>query len=172
MSMTLISTITVGAGGAAAVDFTSIPQIYTDLLLLTSSRTNKSGIDGGDYLYINGVSTNRSGRRLYGTGSGTASDTITDFSGFSDGNTTTANTFSNSSIYIPNYTASTAKSLSIDSVTENNATGAWMMIGAVLWNSTAAITRLTMYPDTPNYLQYTSISLYGILKGSGGATVS
>ena len=157
-----IASATVGSGGAATIDFTSIPSTYTDLMLMISSRTNKSGVDGADYLYINGVSTNRSGRRLYATGSGVASDTITDQSGFSDGNTATANTFSNSSIYIPNYAGSNYKSLSYDSVTENNATTAWSMLGCSLWSSTAAINRLTLYPDTPNYLQYTTATLYGI----------
>ncbi len=158
----LISSVTVGAGGAATIDFTSIPQTYTDLFLAISSRTSKSGIDGADYLYINGVSTNRSGRRIYGTGSGVASDLISDQSGFSDGNTATANTFSNSSIYILNYTSSNFKSISYDSVTENNATTAWSMLAANLWSSTNAINRLTLYPDTPNYLQYTTAYLYGI----------
>ena len=34
----LISTITVGSGGAASIDFTSIPQTYTDLLVKISLR--------------------------------------------------------------------------------------------------------------------------------------
>jgi hypothetical protein len=161
-TFTKIASVTVGAGGAATMDFTSIPATYTDLYLLISSRTAKSGVDGGDYLYINGVSTNRTGRRIYATGSGSASDQPSDQSGFSNGNTTTANTFSNSSIYIPNYAGSTFKSMSYDSVTENNATTAWSMLGANLWSSTAAINRLTLYPDTPNYLQYTTATLYGI----------
>ena len=35
---TLISSVTVGSGGAASIEFTSIPADYTDLLLKVSMR--------------------------------------------------------------------------------------------------------------------------------------
>ena len=34
----LIETVTVGVGGAASIDFTSIPQTYKDLLFVVSGR--------------------------------------------------------------------------------------------------------------------------------------
>jgi hypothetical protein len=36
----LIATTTVGSGGAASIDFTGIPQTYTDLFLVSSLRSN------------------------------------------------------------------------------------------------------------------------------------
>jgi len=41
---TLISSVTVGSGGAATMTFSSIPQTYTDLLVRVSARnTSTSG---------------------------------------------------------------------------------------------------------------------------------
>ena len=40
---TLISSVTVGAGGASSIDFTSIPATYTDLLVKFSLRTDFNG---------------------------------------------------------------------------------------------------------------------------------
>ena len=46
-----IATVTVGAGGAASIDFTSIPGTYTDLLVLISARSTRS-TDYRDELFI------------------------------------------------------------------------------------------------------------------------
>jgi hypothetical protein len=37
----LIETVTVGSGGAANIEFTSIPQTYTDLKLVISGKNDK-----------------------------------------------------------------------------------------------------------------------------------
>jgi len=39
----LISSVTVGSGGAATIGFTSIPATYTDLLLSYSGRIDQTG---------------------------------------------------------------------------------------------------------------------------------
>jgi hypothetical protein len=49
---------------------------------------------------------------------------------YDDRASATAGTFSNSEIYIPNYTSSNQKSFSSDSVTENNATSAIAILSA------------------------------------------
>jgi hypothetical protein len=162
----LIQTVTVGASGATSVDFTSIPQGYTDLLILYSGRSTRSA--GGDDLYIrfNGLSTNLSSRDPYGNGtSATAfNDASIAYVGYFTGDTATVSTFSNGSIYIPNYTASVAKSISGDAVSENNATAATQLFGTGLWNSSAPITQISIYALNGNWKQYSSASLYGIKK--------
>jgi hypothetical protein len=76
-------------------------------------------------------------------------------------------------IYIPNYTGSTAKSVSVDGVMENNATYAAAGIIAGLWNDTAAVTSVSISSEVATLVQYSSATLYGILKGtSNGVTVS
>ena len=160
----LIETVTVGSGGAVNVEFTSIPQTYTDLVLLYSGRSTRAA--GGDDLYIrfNGLSTNLSSRTLYGTGSAATSfsDASVAYVGYFTGDTGTASVFSNGSIYIPNYTAATAKSISGDSVNENNGTAAIQQVNAALWNATAAINQINLYALNGNWKQYSSVSLYGI----------
>ena len=172
MAITKIATVEVGAGGAASIDFTSIPGTYTDLMLVTSLRSSSSGIQ--PTIAFNGVQTNQTNRWLYGDGAGTTSSSNTSIWTWMNAGTWTSNTFGNSNIYIPNYAGSTNKSISIDGVTENNAASAYAGINAGLWASVAAITSISILPQSSNsFVQYSTATLYGITKGSsGGVTVS
>jgi hypothetical protein len=160
----LIETVTVGSGGAANIEFTSIPQTYTDLILLYSGRSTRAAAGDDMYIRFNGLSTNLSSRVLYGTGSTTASfsDASVAYVGYFDGDTSTASVFSNGSIYIANYTAAVAKSISGDVVNENNGTAAIQQFNAGLWNATVAINQINLYALNGNWKQYSSVSLYGI----------
>ena len=73
--------------------------------------------------------------------------------------TTTASTFSSGKTYVSNYTSSTAKSFSVDVVTENNATDASMEIAASKWNSTAAINSMTLLCDG-GFVEHSTASIY------------
>jgi hypothetical protein len=158
-TFTLISSVTVGSGGAGTIVFSSIPATYTDLVLKYSAR-RASGAESNIQLSFNTGST-YAGRRLFGDGSAAASDTTTEWGGFIVGATQTASTFANNEVYIPNYTSSNAKSWSIDAVDENNATGALMGLGAQLWNGTAAITTITLTASN-DFAQHSTAYLYGI----------
>jgi len=172
-TMTLISTVTVGAGGASTIDFTSIPQTYTDLKLYVSTRTTSSGAVGEvAYITLNGSTSSFTGRYLQGSGSATSSGSLGRFAALSTDGSATANTFSNNEIYIANYAGSTYKAFSGDAVVENNATTSYQELLANLWSNTAAITSITLNTSGGVFAQYSTVSLYGILKGSGGATVS
>jgi hypothetical protein len=174
--MTLIQHIELGSA-QSTITFSSIPQTYTDLVLITSLRTTRSGGGTEDSvkLEFNGVTTAYSGRWLRGDGANTNSNTFSTalFLQNQNSNDTTSNTFSNASVYIPNYTLSTNKSLTVENVNENNGATAWASIVAGLWSNTAAITSLTLTPNVgPNFAQYSSATLYGVLKGtSNGVTV-
>lgn len=172
-AITLISTITVGSGGAASIDFTSIPQTGTDLYAVYSLRDTDASTVINLTVSFNGSFANHSWRYLRGDGSTAASNGSTGSSDYAriPGSTATSNTFGNGSLYIPNYTGSTNKSLSFDSVAENNATSAWQQITAGLWSNTAAITRITFSGWTA-LAAGSTVSLYTITKGSGGASVS
>ena len=78
------------------------------------------------------------------------------------GNNSTANTFANAEIYIPNYTSANQKSVSIDSVGENNATTAYATLASGLWTSTAAITSIKLFSSGNTILQYSTFYLYGV----------
>lgn len=172
MTMTLISSTTLSTT-AATIDFTSIPQTYTDLKIVYSARINADpfGVAVATLsLSINGGGTATTSRALGGNGSSAYSETGS--GPVINSSNSTANTFSNGDIYIPNYAGSTNKSMSADSVIENNATASWAAIHAILWSSTSAITSISLVPAAGSFVANSSFALYGILKGSGGATVS
>ena len=164
----LISTVTVGSGNAASIEFTSIPQIYTDLVLKVSARTeNSSGpVMDSPFVDFNGSTSSQNSRYLFTTDGTTASsgnDTRTYLAFGISRNTATANVFGNGELYIPNYTGSTYKSFSADGVAENNATAGALGFTTNLWSNTAAITSVRLTPSSgSNFLQYSSAWLYGI----------
>jgi hypothetical protein len=158
-----IATYTVGSGGVANITFSSIPGTYTDLALVISARnTNNDGSDNMN-IAINDSSANFSGRFLFTNTNGTTSSgTDTTPSGAYNGGNTTASTFSNVSIYFPNYAGSNNKSFSVDSVAENNATQSNLYIDAKLWSQTAAITKIAFTCTSGNFAQHSTAHLYGI----------
>lgn len=164
--------------GAASVTFSSIPNSFTDLMILVSARfDNQSGSAAALPMYVtfNGTAYNAARRQLFGSGSSATSFSGTDGeSGNIPTTVATSNTFGSAQIYIPNYTSSNNKSFSADIVSENNATQATQEILAGLWSNNAAITSVTLDAfSTFNFVSGSSFTLYGILKGSsGGVTVS
>lgn len=156
-----IATVTVGSGGAASIDFSSIPATYTDLQLLISIREETSA-SAVAFIKFNNATANRSERYLQGNGSSATSGTTTVLQFIACQPSDTANTFGNASIYIPNYTSSNFKSVSSDSVSENNATGAFSRLVAGLWSDTSAINQITITTDTGDVAQYSTATLFGI----------
>jgi hypothetical protein len=166
--MKLIESKTLGTA-AASIEFTSIPQDATDLVVLVSVRT-VAGDPYAMYISFNGSTSDFSARYLYGNpalGSPVQTGTLARYVG-SVSATYTANTFNNGAIYIPNYSGSTNKSYSVDQVTENNATAADANIIAGLWANTAAITSLAITPAANEFAIGSTVSLYKITKGSDG----
>jgi hypothetical protein len=164
----LISSQTVGSGGASTVVFSSIPQTYTDLLLLASGRSTYSSV-GVPSLYI---STNITGTYTelvaLGNGSSATSSSGTGTNQSSgririNKSTDTASVFSNTGVYFTNYTSTINKTYSSDSVRENNATDGYQEITAGIIPSTSAITSITLSTDG-SFVQYSSFYLYGITK--------
>lgn len=160
------SAVVVGSGGAATIDFSSIPSTYTDLVVKVSLRgpTGYASDTMDTYLRFNGTTTGYSDRLLYGTGSAAASlsETPTGINFRVVAQNSTASTFGNAEIYIPNYAGSTNKSVSIDAVTENNATSVLTQLEAGLWSNTAAINQITLVPFTTGFAQYSTAYLYGV----------
>lgn len=169
----LLEKITVGAGsgtGVSSVTFSSIPQTgYTDLVLVSSARSaTSSGNWDGVYVSFNGTSitTNHSARRMYGFSTLALSDSSLPYANIIPSNSVTASTFGNASMYIPNYTGSNNKSISVDAVTENNSSsGAIAFLTAGLWSNTAAITSITLTTESGgNFVPNSTFYLYGVAK--------
>jgi hypothetical protein len=151
---------------AASVTFSNIPQSgYTDLKIVVSARTDVSQASNGLLFDVrpNGSSANMTRRSLFGDGTSTYSSLGSDgYNNLTTPSNFTANGFSNTEIYIPNYTGNTNKSISQDTVTENNATLSYALLGAMLWSNTAAITSLLFVPQGGNFVANSTFSLYGL----------
>jgi len=167
VSMTLISTTTLGTA-TTFIEFSSITQSFTDLLLVGSLRSSAASNFSGISIRANDIGIG--GRRLEGNGSSTYSQTFGTFA--IPANTSTANTFNNFQCYLPNYSGSQSKIASLDATTENNASESYLNIVAGSFATTAALNVIRIGSDSGNFVVGSTISLYGILKGSGGASVS
>ena len=166
----LIASTTVGSGGTTSIDFNTISASYTDLLISISARVDQSGAPNILMRFNSDTGANYTYKTLYGDGSSAGSysqaDTGNTFIniGYGTNSSNTANTFGNAQIYIPNYAGSNYKSSSSESVQETNATGAYCMLTAALWNNTSAITSISLYNINSGYkwVQYSTAYLYGI----------
>jgi hypothetical protein len=176
-----IQTITVGAGGVASVTFSSIPQTYTHLQIRMFSKDTQPGAasDSVSYKingdtaanYANGSLTVNSNPQTYSTGGSSAytytqgtlggyltipsttpgitqlfAPTIMDIYDYT--NTNKNKLIKNMFSYMSNYT------------TPNASAG----IVTTSWNSTAAITSITILPNSSsfNFVQNCQFALYGI----------
>jgi hypothetical protein len=159
-----IATVTVTGATAASMDFTSIPQTYTDLLIKYSGRVN-AAVDPTLKIIFNSNTSNYSSKVLNGDGTAAGSyngSTAYAYGGYVCNSAHTANTFSNGEIYIPNYTSSNNKSVSVDDVIETNATESYVFLAASLWSDSAAITSISLDPVNADLVQYSTATLYGI----------
>jgi len=162
-TFTKIGFVIVGSGGAASIDFTSIPNTFTDLIIKYSTRNNAATNDLT--LTFNGSSSTWSRKYLYGTGGGSGSASGADNTGFVSNNSGfTANTFASGEIYISNYASANYKALSSDNVQENNAASATMYLTASLWSTTTAINQVTLISYGASFVEYSTATLYGIKK--------
>jgi hypothetical protein len=166
---TLIQKTTLNAS-AASITFSSIPQTFTDLVVMFSLRTTGAVTYRGVLVTMNGATSGHTYRILSGEGSGTpgssAESNVAYVYGYESGGSATASSFGNGSLYISNYAStSTYKSMSMDTVSESNTAAMTMGLTAGLYASNTAITSISLKPSvSENLAQYSSVSLYGVAK--------
>jgi hypothetical protein len=163
-TMTKLATVTVGAGGLASVDFTNIPQTYTDLRVVMSVRSANASNFDNPRISINGSTSGFTRRELYAESGSVGSESVADrIIGNCPAANVTASTFGSLEFYLPNYTSSNYKSWSSDSVTENNSTTISMWLLAGLWSNTTAVSTITVSLQTSsNFAQHSTFTLYGV----------
>lgn len=146
-------------GNANWIEFTSIDQTYTDLLVYACLRSNRSALNDQGDIKLNGTSI--TGRRVYGDGSGAGSDT--DSYTIPPANNATSSVFGSDLIYIPNYAStSTYKSVSVDGTMENNGTNSYAYLVAGLYSSNTAVSSFRITCVNASWVTGSSIYLYGI----------
>jgi hypothetical protein len=166
---TLISSVNVGSGGTTDITFNSIPSTYTDLCLQLSMRNSRgASLVQEGLITFNGTTSGYSEKIARGDGSVTISTSGSGanfyLNGFPAGGVTSS-VFGNATLYIPNYTGSSNKSISGEFVTENNSTTAYLYLNAMYWSNTSAITSINIAAgSTYTWLQHSTASLYGISK--------
>jgi hypothetical protein len=179
MSLTLISTTTVGAGGVSSITFSSIPATYTDLVLIASAKFSSAGYDQDQLsLRFNGdTATNYSWGQianLVGTIGKAYNGTAAKIeAAYVPGGNIAANYMGTVKIEIPYYASANAKTVTAEWAWSRNASTASNGVNGGGWTSTSAINSITLLPfGSTTIAQYSVFSLYGRTKGSGGATVS
>ena len=146
-----------------AVTFSSIPQTYTDLVLVVNGSTSYNSSADAYQLSFNGATTGLSVTRLAGTGSSTYSDRYsTPYAGW-------ISTEKGADIInIMNYSNTTTYKTAI---TRSSSQGSYPQVGAtvVLWQSTNAITSVTVTDTSGNWQSGSTFTLYGIANADSGA---
>lgn len=164
MTMTLVETIEVGSGGASSLEFTSIPQDGVDLMLKLSLRNTDSNPDSAQVSLNSDTGDNYPQIELLGNGSSASAQGLT--LGFIrlaiPVSTYTADTFGNAELYISNYTSTTNKSMSGESVAENAVQLGRLKIDAFTYNTSSAITSIQVALFGDNYAEHSTASLYTI----------
>jgi len=154
--------------------FNNIPQTFTDLQLVISARATGNSGNQGVYIQLNtDGGLNYSGTTLRGMGSSVDSYRSSGNNAFLEieipNELSTTNTFSNMSVYIPNYTSSNFKQVIVDNVKESNSatTAIMLQLRANLWRNTNPITKIDIGTNisAPNFFGGSTFTLYGITKG-------
>lgn len=164
-----IQTITVGAGGQAAIDFTSIPGTYQHLQLRVIAR-HTSVTTGNDSINIrlnSDSGSNYAVHRIYGNGVSAVADAATGQTAAwtliaaHGGNS--ASTFAVGILDILDYSSS-AKTTTLRALVGGDFNGSGSVnINGSLWTSTAAVSAMSLTPGGAyNFAQHTTAALYGI----------
>ncbi len=167
-NMIPISTVTAGSS-VSSISFTGIPQAYTDLVIKICARSTRAGADDDIFISYNGSTSSYAYRYLQGYATNArSSNGNNQYVATMPASGATASTFGSTDIYIPNYTSSNYKSVSTDSVTENNSATAYealIMTLSTLWSNNSPITSITLTSGTSSsFAQYSTATLYGIRK--------
>jgi hypothetical protein len=150
-----IATQTVTGSSTNSITFSSIPQTYTDLVLVVAG-TSTSTVDS--FCRVNGdANSNYSFTRFYGTGSAAGSDRSSNQTQFKAGDLTT--TQSTHLLHFMNYSNTTTnKSMLFNTKPSASA----LILMSCLWRSTAAINSITLFISSGNFGSGFTFSLYGI----------
>jgi hypothetical protein len=161
-----ITTQTVGTA-VATISFTSIPQNYTDLVIVSTVRISGTGGEGATVQFNGDTATNYSWSRLFANTvitSDRASNTSTPLFGYYPGNDSTSGLFGNSIAQINNYSNTTTNKIMLQRW-NNNQTGGVPHVGlnAVLYRSTSAITSMLITAQaSKTFIAGCTFTLYGI----------
>ena len=166
-----IATVTVGAGGAATVSFTSIPSTYKHLEIRSMARDARaiSGANPINMSFNSDVTyTNYRQHYLYGDGASAGAGTLQASGSYASGGDSAgasngASIFAVNIISILDYTNTNKNKVSrvLHGIDTNG--GGQIVLDSSLWLNTAAITQIDLTAKSSSgFVQYSSFALYGI----------
>lgn len=168
-SFDYIDSVTVGAGGATSINFTSIPQTYKHLQIrgIVKSTTSGSSFSSVGFNVNSDTSSSYTRHIIYGNGSsaiayGAGAGTTWYIGGNDFPTAGYTNIFGAHIVDIFNY-ANTNMNKTVKALTGCDVNGA----GEILFSTTAflkttAISSIQLTPASGNFAQYTQYALYGI----------
>ena len=172
-TLEVITNTVVGAGGASSITFSTIPQTYQHLMVISSARSQRTSARwDGSNMRFNGESSgnNQSNVTLFNVG---AAPTGT---GETDGNRVSylfdspaadalADQFGASVVYFPNYRWGEFKKV-IGWSASSNSSGSASDYGNTLatgsWRSTSAVTSIYIAAGVTGFVEHSTFTLYGI----------
>jgi len=167
-----IATYTVSGSSTASYTFSSIPSTYTDLVVVASVRSGTTANTTGFLCQVNGQTGNYyDGYVLRGNGTSATSARYNKFIdptyaapvGNMVANSATSGTFSNHIISWNNYSNTTTyKTFLARSNSQNNTATGFVEAVVSMYFATTAISSLTFFPEAGNFVDGSTISLYGI----------
>ena len=159
------------SSNTATVTFSSIPSTYKSLQIRYLGRSTTTGTTVGDNLNIqfnSDTGTNYVYHQLLGNGasataSGATAQASTNFQNALPRNTVTSNIFGVGIVDIVDY-ANTSKNKTVRSMygTDTNGTEGKIYLESALWLNTAAISTITLAPQSNSFLAGSTFALYGI----------
>jgi hypothetical protein len=154
-----IATQTLGSN--TTVTFTSIPQTYTDLVLVVNGLSTVD--QGAEYQVGNGsvdTGSNYSRTRIMGDGSSASSFRASNQDRFlCDGFSTSSSYASMQIVHFMNYSNTTTNKTVLF---RGSSTQAYILAQVGLWRSTSAINTIKVAGYNGNLTSGTTVSLYGI----------
>jgi hypothetical protein len=164
-----IATVTVGSGGAANIEFTSIGTDWQHLQLrgLLRTTTANTGLDDVR-LQLNSVTTTSYAyHTLEGNGSSASASNGSSLSSigratYAPRANATASAFLGIVVDILDYAAS-SKTRVVRTLAgaDLNGSGA-VLVGSGFLNSTTAVSSIKLFPEANNFVQYSTLALYGV----------
>ena len=160
------------SSSAGSVTFTSIPQTYTDLVLVSSMRATASGNQEFTLRLNSDTGSNYSYTRVAGDGSSAFSDRGTNRTyidmGYMPGSNSSSGVFGINNLSIMNYANTTTNKTLLYRWNDAGAVNAYAAAEVGLWRSTSAITSITLATGG-NLEAGSTFTLYGIANAAIGA---
>ena len=156
-----IQTITLSSS-QTSIEFTNIPQTYTDLRIIMNGKIDSTGAQG-TYITFNTSGGTYTGMYMIGDGTTTNSGALAAYIGSAYGTNGSTDAHNITIIELAGYTTSNPKPWQVENYAPNftGATSNYRNIVSGNWSGTGAINTITL-TTSGNWISKSEATLYGI----------